>query len=67
MRNARYLRMLIFIEIQIEIYSTRKRYKTKSSQNNITYIDIPKDTSMDWNKIPEKLPQEELKKKLKTQ
>ena len=37
------------------------RFKTKHSQSNITYIDIPKDTLMDWNFIPKKITQEERK------
>ena len=45
--HARYLRMLIFIETQVEMHSTIRKFKTKNGQSNITYIDIPKDTSMD--------------------
>ena len=54
--HARYLRMLIFIETQVEMHSTIRKFKTKNGQSNITYIDIPKDTSMDWNDIPKTLP-----------
>ena len=43
------------------MHSTIKRFKTKSGQSNITYIDIRKDTSMDKNAIPKTLPQEEWK------
>ena len=62
MEHARYLRILIFIETQVEIHSTTRKFKTKNEQRNITYIDIPKDTSMDWNKRPKTLPQEEWKR-----
>ena len=61
MKHARYLRMLIFFETQIEIHSTSIDSKTKHSQSNITYIDIPKDTLMYWNFIPKKITQEERK------
>ena len=54
--------MLIFIEKQLEIYSTIQQFKTRNGQSNITYIDIPKDTLIDWNEIPKKLPQEEWKR-----
>ena len=54
--------MLIFIETQVEIHSTIKKFKTRHGQSNITYIDIPKDTSMDWNEILKKLPQEAWKR-----
>ena len=54
--------MLIFIEKQLEIYSTIQQFKTRNGQSNITYIDIPKDTMIDWNEIPKKLPQEEWKR-----
>ena len=60
--HARYLRMLIFIETQVEMHSTIRKFKTKNGQSNITYIDIPKDTSMDWNEIPKTLPKEEWKR-----
>ena len=60
--HARYLRMLIFIETQVEMHSTIRKFKTKNGQSNITYIDIPKDTSMDWNDIPKTLPKEEWKR-----
>ena len=62
MKYSRYFRILIFTENKIEIYSSIKIFKTKNSQSNITYIDIPKDLSMDWNEIPNKFPQEELKR-----
>ena len=62
MEYARYLRMLIFIETQVEIHSTIRKFKTRNGQSNINYIDIPKDTSMDWNEIPKKLPKEEWKR-----
>ena len=35
--------------------------KFKNGHSNITCIDIPEDTSIDWNEIPEKHPQEEWK------
>ena len=54
--------MLIFIETQVEMHSTIRKFKTRHGQSNITYIDIPKDTSMDWNEIPKKLPKEEWKR-----
>ena len=54
--------MLIFIETQVEIHSTIRKFKTRNGQSNINYIDIPKDTSMDWNEIPKKLPKEEWKR-----
>ena len=41
MKYSRYLRMFIFYRNTIETHSTIKRFKT-NSQNNITYIDIPK-------------------------
>ena len=41
------------------MHSTIRKFKTRYGQSNITYIDIPKDTSMDWNEIPKKLPTEE--------
>ena len=62
MEYARYLMMLIFIETQVEIHSTIRKFKTRNGQININYIDIPKDTSMDWNEIPKKLPKEEWKR-----
>ena len=62
MEHARYLRILIFIETQVEMHSTIRKFKTRHGQSNITYIDIPKDTSMDWNEIPKKLPTEEWKR-----
>ena len=62
MEHARYLRMLIFIETQVEMHSTIRKFKSRHGQRNITYIDIPKDTSMDWNEIPKKLPTEEWKR-----
>ena len=62
MEHARYLRMLIFIERQVEMHSTISKFKTRNGQNNITYIDIPKDTSMDWNEIPKRLSTEEWKR-----
>ena len=60
--HARYLRMLIFIETQVEMHSTIRKFKTKNGQSNITYIDIPKDTSMDWNEIPKTLRKEDWKR-----
>ena len=60
--HARYLRMLIFIETQVEMHSTIRKFKTKNGQSNITYIDIPKDTSMDWNDITKTLPKEDWKR-----
>ena len=62
MEHTRYLRMLIFIETQVEMNSTIRKFKTRHGQSNITYIDIPKYTSMDWNEIPKKLPTEEWKR-----
>ena len=62
MEHARYLRMLIFIETQVEMHSTMRKFKTRHRQRNITYIDTPKNTSMDWNEIPKKLPREEWKR-----
>ena len=62
MENARYLRMVIFIETQVEMHSTIQKFKTRNRQSNITYIDISKDTSMDWNEILKKLPKEEWKR-----
>ena len=59
MEHSRYLRMLIFIETQVETLSIIRKFKKINGQSNITYIDIPKDTSMDWNEIPKTLPQEE--------
>ena len=61
MEHTRYLKMLIFIETQVEMHSTIRKSKTRNGQSNITYIDISKDTSMDWNEIPITLPQEEWK------
>ena len=61
-RNQRkygYLRMLIFIETQVEMHLTILKFKTRNGQSNITYIDTPKDTSIGWNEIPKILPQEE--------
>ena len=54
--------MLIFIETQVEMHATIRKFKTRHGQSNITYVDIPKDTSMDWNEIPKKLPTEEWKR-----
>ena len=54
--------MLIFIETQVKMHSTIRKFKTRHGQSNKTYIDIPKDTSMDWNEMPKKLPQEEWKR-----
>ena len=62
MEHSRYLRMLIFIETQVEMHSTIRKFKSRNGQSNITYIDIPKDKSMDWNEIPKKLPAEEWKR-----
>ena len=62
MEHARYLRMLIFIETQVEMHSTIKKFKIRNGQSNITYIDITKDTSVDWNETLKKLPQEEWKR-----
>jgi len=62
MEHARYLRMLIFIETQVEMHSIIRKFKTRHGQSNITYIDIPKDTSMDWNEIPKNIPTEEWKR-----
>ena len=50
--HARYLRMLIFIETQVEMHSTTRKIKTKNRQSNITYIDIPKDTSFFGTTFP---------------
>ena len=58
-KHARYIRTLIFIEKQVKMHYTIRIFKTKNGQSNITYIDIQKDTSMDWNEIPKTLPQEE--------
>ena len=44
------------------MHSTIRKLKKRHEQSNITYIDIPKDTSIDWNEIPKKLPQEEWKR-----
>ena len=44
------------------MHSTIQKFKTKNGQSNITYIDIIKDTSMDWNDIPKTLPKEEWKR-----
>ena len=44
------------------MHSTIREFKKKNGQSNITYIDIPKDTSMDWNYIPKTLPKEEWKR-----
>ena len=41
------------------MYSTIRKFKTRDGQSSLIYIDIPKDTSMDWNEIPKTLPQEE--------
>ena len=62
MEHSRYLRMLIFIETQVETLSIIRKFKKINGQSNITYIDIPKDTSMDWNAIPKKLQEEEWKR-----
>ena len=62
MEHTRYIKMLIFIKTQKEMHSTIRKFKTRNGQNNITYIDIPKDMSMDWNEIPKTLPQEEWKR-----
>ena len=43
MEHERYLRMLIFIETQVEMHSTIRKLKTINGQINITYIDIPKE------------------------
>lgn len=56
MEHSKYLRMLIFIETQLETHLSIRKFKTKNGQSNITYIDILKDISMDWNEIPKKLP-----------
>ena len=56
--HATYLIMLIFIVTQVEMHSTIRKFKTKNRQSNITYIDILKDTSMDWNDTPKTLPKE---------
>ena len=66
MKHSRYLRMLFFTKNQIEINSTINIFKSKNNQSNITYIDIPKDTSINWNEIPKKLPKKS-GKKLRTQ
>ena len=44
------------------MHSTIKIFKIKNEQSNITYIDNSKDTSMDWNEIPNNLHQEEWKR-----
>ena len=54
--------MLIFIETQVEMHYTIRKFKTKNGQSNITYIDIPKDISVDWNEIPNTLPKEDWKR-----
>ena len=62
MEHARYLRMLIFIETQVGMHSTIRKFKTSHGQSNITYIDIPKDKSIDWKEILNKFPTEDWKR-----
>ena len=57
--------MLIFIETQVEMHLTILKFRTRNRQSNITYIDTPKDTSIDWNEIPKIFPQEEWKRNLR--
>ena len=51
-KHARYLRMLTLIENKIEMHTAINTFKTSQSQSNITYIEVPKDKTMDWNNIP---------------
>ena len=44
MKHAKYLRMLIFIETEIEVHSTRKKFKTKTD-NAISLTLIYRKTS----------------------
>ena len=47
------------IENQIDIYATVKRFKTSQIQRNMTYIDIPKDENINWNRVLKNIPEDD--------
>ena len=49
---------MIVIKKQIDDHAFIRSYSKQSDKSGIKYIDIPKDYSIDWNKIPKKTPPE---------
>ena len=59
---ASYIRRIIIIEEHIDMHRRIKNITTSSiPNNNIQSIAIPKDKTLDWNKIPKKIPKDQQK------
>ena len=56
--HTQFLKTLIVIEKQRDDHRFIRSYSKQSDKSGIKYIDIPKDYSIDWNKIPKKTPPE---------
>ena len=56
---ASYIRRIINIEEQIEIHRKIKNITTSSINYNIQSIAIPEDMTLDWNKIPKTMPNDQ--------
>ena len=56
--HTQYLKKLIVIEKQRDTHNFIRSFSKQSDKSGITYIDIPKDHSIDRNNIPQKTPPE---------